>query len=71
MRNLWTAEEALFRLNIANLAATDPVSVADERQLIELMENLRNILASRARRMEIITEELDFAEFIDKVRFKR
>ena len=37
MRNLWTAEEALFHLNIANLAATAPVSVADERQLIQLM----------------------------------
>ena len=37
IRNVWTAEEALFRLNIANLAATEPVSVADERRLIDLM----------------------------------
>ncbi len=32
---------------------------AEYMELLEVMENLRNILSSRARRMEIITEELD------------
>lgn len=37
MRNQEAAEEARFRLNITNLAATAPVSVTDEHRLIKLM----------------------------------
>jgi RNA polymerase sigma factor (sigma-70 family) len=37
MATTWAPEEALFRLSIANLAATAPVSPAEERRLIDLM----------------------------------
>jgi RNA polymerase nonessential primary-like sigma factor len=67
MRNLWTAEEALFRLNIANLAGTAPVSVADERQLIQLMlagkkaakqlAHRQPLTPTRRKRLEALKEE--------------
>jgi len=67
MRNLWTTEEALYRLNITNLAATAPVSVADERQLIELMlagkkaakqlAHRQTLTPARRKRLETLKEE--------------
>jgi len=67
MRNLWTAEEALYRLNIANLAATAPVSGTDERQLIELMlagkkaakqlTRRQTLPPARRKKLEILQEE--------------
>lgn len=67
MRNLWTAEEALYRLNIANLAATAPVSVADERQLFQLMlagkkaarrlADRQTLTPARRKKLEALQEE--------------
>jgi RNA polymerase sigma factor (sigma-70 family) len=37
MATTWVPEEALFRLSIADLAATAPVSPAEERRLLKLM----------------------------------
>jgi RNA polymerase nonessential primary-like sigma factor len=37
MATTWAPEEALFRLSIANLAATAPVSPAEEKRLINVM----------------------------------
>ncbi len=37
MATTWAPDEALFRLSIANLAATAPVSPAEERRLIAVM----------------------------------
>jgi RNA polymerase sigma factor (sigma-70 family) len=37
MATTWAPDEALFRLSIANLAATAPVSPAEERRLISVM----------------------------------
>jgi RNA polymerase nonessential primary-like sigma factor len=37
MATTWAPDEALFRLSIANLAATAPVSPAEEKRLIEVM----------------------------------
>ena len=37
MTTTWAPEEALFRLSVANLAATAPVSPAEEKRLIEEM----------------------------------
>jgi RNA polymerase sigma factor (sigma-70 family) len=37
MATIWTPDEALFRLSIANLAATAPVSPEEEVRLIDLM----------------------------------
>ncbi len=34
MATTWAPDEALFRLSIANLAATAPVRPAEERRLI-------------------------------------
>ena len=39
MATTWAPEEALFRLSIANLAATAPVSPAEEKRLINVMIN--------------------------------
>ena len=37
MATTWAPDEALFRLSIANLAATAPVTPAEERRLIAVM----------------------------------
>jgi RNA polymerase sigma factor (sigma-70 family) len=37
MATTWAPDEALFRLSIANLAATAPVSPAEEKRLIDVM----------------------------------
>lgn len=37
MATTWAPDEALFRLSIANLAATAPVSPAEEKRLIKEM----------------------------------
>ena len=39
MATTWAPEEALFRLSIANLAATAPVSPKEEKRLINVMVN--------------------------------
>lgn len=67
MKNLWTAEEALYRLNIANLAATAPVPLADERHLFELMQagkkaarrlaNWPSLTPARRKKLRAIKEE--------------
>jgi RNA polymerase nonessential primary-like sigma factor len=45
MTTTWAPEEALFRLSVANLAATAPVSPAEEKRLIEEMLQGREAFA--------------------------
>jgi RNA polymerase sigma factor (sigma-70 family) len=44
MATTWAPDEALFRLSIADLAATAPVSPAEERRLIRVMIDGKNAL---------------------------
>jgi len=43
MATTWAPDEALFRLSIADLAATAPVSPAEEKRLIRVMVDGKNI----------------------------
>lgn len=55
MATTWAPDEALFRLSIANLAATEPVSPEEEKRLIRVMvegKKLSNKLTTK-------TEEID------------
>ena len=45
MATTWAPDEALFRLSIADLAATAPVSPAEEKRLIRVMVDGKNIAA--------------------------
>lgn len=57
MASTWAPDEALFRLSIANLAATAPVSPEEEKRLIAEM-----IVGKRAYKRLSKDKSLDFAE---------
>lgn len=57
MASTWAPDEALFRLSIANLAATAPVSPEEEKRLIAEM-----IAGKRAYKKLTKDKDLDFAE---------
>ncbi|MCB9076800.1 MAG: sigma-70 family RNA polymerase sigma factor [Anaerolineaceae bacterium] len=57
MASTWAPDEALFRLSIANLAATAPVSPEEEKRLIAEM-----IAGKRAYKQLSKDKNLDFAE---------
>ncbi|MFC1651301.1 DNA gyrase subunit A [Candidatus Latescibacterota bacterium] len=55
--------QAILDMRLQRLTGLERLKLESEyKDLIEVMENLRNILSSRSRRMEIITEELDALE---------
>jgi hypothetical protein len=56
MATTWAPDEALFRLSIADLAATAPVSPAEEKRLIRVM--LEGIeVAERMRKDSTLRED--------------
>ncbi|MCB0166945.1 MAG: sigma-70 family RNA polymerase sigma factor [Anaerolineae bacterium] len=57
MASTWAPDEALFRLSIANLAATAPVSPEEEKRLIAEM-----VAGKRAYKQLTKNKDLDFAE---------
>jgi len=57
MATTWAPEEALFRLSIANLAATAPVSPAEEKRLILVMVNGKEAAERLNKEDNIDTEE--------------
>lgn len=61
MATTWAPDEALFRLSIANLAATEPVSPDEEKRLIRVMiagKEARKRLASDEELNETIRQQL-------------
>jgi RNA polymerase sigma factor (sigma-70 family) len=60
MATTWAPDEALFRLSIANLAATAPVSPAEEKRLIkEMVEGRKAFERLSKKSIELSDEECD------------
>jgi RNA polymerase nonessential primary-like sigma factor len=59
MATTWAPDEALFRLSIANLAATAPVSPAEEKRLIKAMIEGRKAYTLLAKEQNLSHEEHD------------
>lgn len=57
MATTWAPDEALFRLSIADLAATAPVTPAEEKRLIKLMIEGKQA-AKRLIKNEVLSEDL-------------
>jgi RNA polymerase sigma factor (sigma-70 family) len=66
MATTWAPEEALFRLSIANLAATAPVSPKEEKRLIDVMVKGKAAEMTLAKTQDLSVDEKAVLEALNR-----